>query len=269
MEISSTTIGVFDSGIGGLTVVKALLEVIPGCRIVYLGDTARTPYGSKSASTIINYSLNNAAFLLRQGADAIVIACNTASSYAYEAVRARYAIPVFEVIGPGAFLAASRSRNRRIGVIGTRATIASNIYPRRIKEILPDAAVYSAACPLLVPLVEEGWLDKPETRRIVKKYLRPLRDKHIDTLILGCTHYPVLSDLIRRKIGQRVMLVDSAQAIALQIKKDKNFAHCSKEPDPIPLNDRCSLFITDIAEQFRRIVRLILSEPVRVQQADL
>lgn len=263
------TIGVFDSGIGGLTVVKVLMEVLPGCRIVYLGDTARTPYGSKSATTIIKYSLNNTAFLARKGADVIVIACNTASSYAYAAVKAQGDKPVFEVIGPGAALAVRRSRSGRIGVIGTRATIDSGVYAKKIKELLPGAAVYATACPLLVPLVEEGWLKNPETRRIVKKYLRPLRDKHIDTLILGCTHYPVLQELIQQKIGRQVMLVESAEAIAIQIKRDMRLALRCPDVPRIPLEDRCSIFITDTAEQFRKTARMILKSPVRVEQADL
>jgi glutamate racemase len=269
MKDSRPTIGVFDSGIGGLTVVKALLNVLPGCRIIYLGDTARTPYGSKSAATIINYSLNNTAFLLHKGADIIVIACNTASSYAFDAIVNQYNRPVFEVTGPGAALAARRSRNRRIGVIGTRATIASGIYTQRLRRLLPDAMVYAAACPLLVPLVEEGWLAKPETRRIVKNYLRPLRDKHIDTLILGCTHYPVLRELIQRKIGRQVKLVDSAEAVASQIGSDRRIECNRRDINPEPLDDRCAVFITDTAEQFRVTARMILNVPVRVEQADL
>lgn len=269
MKDSNPTIGVFDSGIGGLTVVKALLDVLPGCRIVYLGDTARTPYGSKSAATIISYSLNNAAFLVHQGADVIVIACNTASSYAFDAIKTQYNQPVFEVTGPGAALAAGRSRNRRIGVIGTRATIASGIYTKRIQSLLPDAIVYTAACPLLVPLVEEGWLVKPETRRIVKNYLRPLRDKHIDTLILGCTHYPVLRDLIQRKIGRQVKLVDSAEAVACQIRNDKRIGPNCRDSRPEPFDERCAIFVTDTAEQFRVTAGMILGVPVRVGQADL
>lgn len=269
MKVTPPTIGVFDSGIGGLTVVKALLDVLPGCRIVYLGDTARTPYGSKSAATIINYSLNNTAFLLHKGADVIVIACNTASSYAFDTIKTQYNRPVFEVTGPGAALAARLSGNRRIGVIGTRATIASGVYTKRLRSLLPDAIVYAAACPLLVPLVEEGWLAKPETRRIVKNYLRPLRDKHIDTLILGCTHYPVLRDLIQCKIGRQVKLVDSAQAVANQIGCDRRIGHNCRHDHPEPFDDRCAIFITDTAEQFQVTARMILNVPVQVEQADL
>ena len=259
-------IGVFDSGIGGLTVVRALLDRLPDHDITYLGDTARTPYGSKSASTIIKYSLKNTEFLLRQGARIIVIACNTASSYASQAVRDQFNVPVFEVIGPGAHLAVTRSRRRRIGVIGTRGTIASGVYEAKIKQEEPAARVFAVPCPLLVPLVEEGWITKPETAMVVRKYLHPLKTHQIDTLILGCTHYPVLRHVIQRKIGARVALVDSAEAIAEQL------AAFLDAPAPvIQANNkrRLTVFVTDVAEQFRKTAQLILRQPVSIHQADL
>lgn len=259
-------IGVFDSGIGGLTVVRALLEQLPGHDIIYLGDTARTPYGTKSADTIIRYSINNIEFLLRRGADIIVIACNTASSYAYEAVRDRFDIPIFEVIGPGAHLAVSRSRKLRIGVIGTRATVASGVYEEHIRRINSDAEVFATPCPLLVPLVEEGWISKPETAMIVRKYMRSLKVKQIDTLILGCTHYPVLRALIQRKIGAHIVLVDSAEAIA---KRVGDYLHQHDRPAVPGRNGRLAIYVTDIAEQFRKTARLILKQPVAIHQADL
>lgn len=260
-------IGVFDSGIGGLTVVRALLDRLPDHDITYLGDTARTPYGSKSAATIVKYSLKNTEFLLRQGARFIVIACNTASSYAFEAVRDQFKLPVFEVIGPGAHLAVKRSRRRRIGVIGTRATIASGVYEVKIKQERPDTRVYTAPCPLLVPLVEEGWICKPETAMIVRKYLHPLKTRQIDTLILGCTHYPVLRDVIQRKIGARVALVDSAEAIAEQVATFLD----APPPGQAPTckSRRLTVFVTDVAEQFRKTAQLILRHPVTIHQADL
>ncbi|MFZ1987230.1 MAG: glutamate racemase [Desulfatitalea sp.] len=260
-------IGVFDSGIGGLTVVRALLDRLPDHDITYLGDTARTPYGSKSAATIVKYSLKNTEFLLRQGAQLIVIACNTASSYAFEAVRDQFQMPVFEVIGPGARLAVARSRRGRIGVIGTRAMVASGIYAEKIKREKPDAQVFAVPCPLLVPLVEEGWINKPETAMIVRKYLLPLKTRRIDTLILGCTHYPVLRQVIQRKIGARVALVDSAEAIAEQV------GACLDVPRPVEprpgRSHRLTVFVTDIAEQFRKTAQLILRQPVTIHQADL
>jgi glutamate racemase len=261
-------IGVFDSGIGGLTVVRALLERLPGRDLVYLGDTARTPYGSKSRHTIEKYCLNNTEFLIRRGARIIVIACNTASSYAYEAVRSHFDVPVFEVIGPGSELAVQRSRKLRIGVIGTRATIASGIYEKRITAIAPEAKVFAVPCPLLVPLVEEGWLEKPETAMIVRKYLIGLKTKQIDTLILGCTHYPVLRELIHRKIGYRVALVDSAEAIAMQVK-----ILLESEEDacrlPACSKGRCQIYVTDTAQQFRKTAQLILKKRVDIELADI
>ncbi|KJS28505.1 MAG: glutamate racemase [Desulfatitalea sp. BRH_c12] len=260
-------IGVFDSGIGGLTVVRALRERLPGHDIIYLGDTARTPYGSKSAETIIRYSLNNTEFLLKKGARTIVIACNTVSSYAFDAVREQFKIPVFEVIGPGAQLAVERSRRSRIGVIGTRATIASGVYEQTIKRLLPGATVYAAACPLLVPLVEEGWINKPETAMIVRKYIHPLKTRQIDTLILGCTHYPVLSEVIQRKMGPQVVLVDSARAIA-----DRVGGHIGKTLEGTAVAEKkgsLTVYVTDVAEQFRKTAHLILGHCLPIQHADL
>jgi glutamate racemase len=264
-------IGVFDSGIGGLTVVRAMMDLLPEYDITYLGDTARTPYGSKSAETIIKYSLNNTNFLLRRGAQLIVIACNTASSYAYEAVRARYAqkgLPVFEVIGPGAGLAVQRSRKMRIGVIGTSGTVGSGVYRKKIQAIRPEARVFMTPCPLLVPLVEEGWLTRPETAMIVRKYLRPLKNKQIDTLILGCTHYPVLSRVIQKKIGVRVALVDSAEAIALQVREYLD-SEQGRVISRSGLTRNCRIFVTDTAEQFQRTARLIIKKPIDIEHADL
>lgn len=261
-------IGVFDSGIGGLTVVRALMDLLPGHDITYLGDTARTPYGSKSASTIINYSLNNTEFLRQRGAKLIVIACNTASSYAHEAVQADFDGPVFEVIGPGARLAVEQSRRMRIGIIGTRATVASGVYEKRIKALAPQSRVHATACPLLVPLVEEGWLCKPETNRIVRKYLRPLKDQQVDTLVLGCTHYPVLYDVIQQKMGRRVALVDSAKAVAAQVKTHLEHTDHNMAPEN-SAKGKCRFFVTDTAEQFQKTARLIINTPVAIEQADL
>jgi glutamate racemase len=257
-------IGVFDSGIGGLTVVRALRNRLPDHDIIYLGDTARTPYGSKSASTIVKYSMNNTEFLLRQGARLVVIACNTASSYAFEAVRDHFKVPVFEVIGPGAQLAVNRSRSARIGVIGTRATVASRVYEKKIVRMQPRAQVYATACPLLVPLVEEGWVRKPETAMVVRKYLHPLKTRRIDTLILGCTHYPVLRRVIQRKIGARVLLVDSAEAVAGQVRA---YLDTIGGADlKAHRGGRLNVFVTDTAEQFRKTAQLILQQKVDIQQ---
>ncbi|MFZ5563848.1 MAG: glutamate racemase, partial [Thermodesulfobacteriota bacterium] len=181
-------IGIFDSGLGGLTVARAVMDELAGYDILYFGDTARTPYGAKSAQTVIKYALENTELLLARGAKMVVMACNTASSVATEEIVSRFDIPVFEVITPAVNLAAGLSKTGVIGVIGTRATVNSGVYEKKILQQRPDARVWSQACPLLVPLVEEGWLKKPETAMIVKKYLHPLKTRQVDTLILGCTH---------------------------------------------------------------------------------
>ncbi len=249
-------IGIFDSGIGGLTVVKALADRLPDYDIVYFGDTARTPYGTRSTETIVRYTLRDINFLLGKGAKIIVIACNTASSATYESVNERFDIPIFEVITPAAELSVKTSEKFRIGVIGTRATINSGVYEKKIYSMNPDAKVYPAACPLLVPLVEEGWLKKPETTMIVKKYLYPLKVRQIDTLILGCTHYPVLKKIIQRKIGKRVNIIDSSLAIAEQVK---DYLENHSEIDKVmSKKGNSEFFVSDVTKQFATTAKCIL-----------
>ena len=211
-------IGVFDSGIGGLTVVKALIEDLPSESIVYFGDTARVPYGTKSKSTIVKFSLENVEFLLRFGVKCIVIACNTSSSWALPTLRKYFKVPIVGVIRPGALAAVRRSRNKRIGVIGTTATIHSRAYEAAIHRIDPTISVFSHHCPLFVPLVEEGWLDGSICRDVAQRYLEPLKRQRIDTLILGCTHYPLLSSTIQQVLGPDVALVDSAKQTAIEVR---------------------------------------------------
>jgi glutamate racemase len=254
-------IGIFDSGVGGLTVARAIMEKIPGYDIVYFGDTAHSPYGTKSPETVIGYSVNNIEFLLSQGASVIVIACNTASSVATEGVLERFAVPIFEVITPAVELAVSSSKNFRFGVIGTRATMASGIYEKKIIEMQPTAKIYSIACPLLVPLVEEGWLNKPEAAMIVKKYLHPLKTRQIDTLILGCTHYPLLKKVIQRKTGKRVRLIDSSISVADDIKAYlENHSEFDRQ---LGKNDQLTLFVSDITDQFKKIAAMTLKTNVK------
>ena len=213
-------LGIFDSGIGGLTVVKELLQRHPQASFLYLGDTARTPYGNKSKNTIERYAVEDARFLVSQGADALVVACNTMSAYAMDALSAAFpSFRIYEVIAP-AVLVAARTSKGRVGVIGTRATIGSDIYAARLRSARPDLDVTSVACPLFVPLVEEGMLDARETKMIARRYLSPLRQKQIDTLILGCTHYPLLQDVIRERVGRRVRLVDSPSAVLDVIERE-------------------------------------------------
>ena len=255
-------IGVFDSGIGGLTVVKALLDQVPGYDILYFGDTARTPYGSKSSDTVIRYALENTEFLLSKGAELIVVACNTASSVAFESIVAKYDVPVFEVITPAVELSIKNSRNLGIGIIGTRATINSGAYERKIRAIKPAARIYSKACPLLVPLVEEGWFKKPETIMIVKKYLHSLKVRQIDTLVLGCTHYPLLKNIIQRKIGKKVFIADSSLAIAREIK---NFLISHPELEQkISKKGVTHFFVSDITPQFEKTARMILKKDIQL-----
>lgn len=259
-------IGIFDSGIGGLTVVKGIMDTLPGHDIVYFGDTARTPYGTKSARTVIDYSLQNTRFLIDNGAKMIVMACNTASSVATEAVREAFDVPVYEVVSPAVDLCLASTKKDIIGVIGTRATIASGIYEKKIKEKNPRASVHCAPCPLLVPLVEEGWFKKPETRMIVKKYLHPLKVRQIDTLILGCTHYPVIKDIIAHKIGKRVRIIDSSTAIATEIKD-----YLAKHPDfdkKLTKTHTTRFFVSDITPQFHKTAKTIIGWNISLEAAD-
>ena len=216
---NSAPIGVFDSGIGGLTVVKALRELLPNERISYLGDTARVPYGGKSASTVQRYSLEMAEMLADENAKVIVVACNTASSVALTQLQQHFSRPVIGVIRPGAEAAISATRNRHIGVIGTRATIKSGAYEKALRELDPHVRVTSRACPLLVPLIEEGWLQDELTDKAIARYIEPLMRENVDTLVLGCTHYPLLAPAIGRAFGSAITLVDSARNCARAVQQ--------------------------------------------------
>ncbi|HHB76791.1 MAG TPA: glutamate racemase [Desulfobulbus sp.] len=207
-------IGIFDSGVGGMTVARAIEQLCPDYPLIYFGDIARTPYGSKSPETIQRYAVNNTNFLLDQGAELIVIACNSAASTALPALHDQFDLPILDVITPAVQQAVKVTKNGKIGIIGTRATIKSTIYEQGITTRRPGSKVFSQPCPLLVPLVEEGWLGKRETKMILRRYLYPLRRHQIDTLVLGCTHYPLLKQLIAPRIGRRVQLIDSSVAVA-------------------------------------------------------
>lgn len=211
-------IGIFDSGIGGLTVVKEVVKLLPHEKIVYFGDTARVPYGVKSKETIIKFSLENTLFLLRRDVKMIVVACNTSSSLALPVIQNHFKIPIIGVIMPGAKEAVYATKNGKVGVIGTRATINSGAYEQEIKKLDSGIKVFSQACPLFVPLVEEGWTNEEVTEKVIKEYLSPLKGKKIDTLILGCTHYPILKSRIQKVMGKDVKLIDSAQQVAVEVK---------------------------------------------------
>ncbi len=212
-------IGVFDSGIGGLTVVKALRELLPNEDIFYLGDTARVPYGGKSATTVERYSLEMADMLLEENVKLVVIACNSASAVALGRLEQTLSVPVIGVIKPGAQAAVAATRSQHVGVIGTRATIKSGAYERELRALNPDINVTARACPLLVPLIEEGWLDDGLTDHVIARYLGPLTQEGVDTLVLGCTHYPLLADAIGRFLAGKAKLVDSAHTCAKAVEQ--------------------------------------------------
>lgn len=258
-------IGIFDSGIGGLTVVRELEKQLPRTPFIYLGDTARTPYGSKSPATIIRYALQDAEFLVDKGAALLVVACNTASSVAIPALRERFpSLPIIDVIEPAIKHALAVTQGR-IGVIGTRATVASGIYQARLQERHANATIFTQACPLLVPLVEENWLDRPITKAIVRTYLAPLKHKSIDTLILGCTHYPLLRSLIKHKVSQRMNLVDPAVETARAIQSAL-VAH----PELAAKSDAASTFyLTDVTEQATLVAKRWLGHAVGFQKATI
>ena len=213
-ERQKLPLGIFDSGIGGLTVVRQVHRALPGEDIVYLGDTARVPYGTKSPGTVVRFACEDTAFLLRQNVKAVIVACNTASAWALPALERQFEVPIFGVIQPGVRGALEKTRNHRIGVIATSATVRSGAYSRGVLDCCKEARVFARACPLLVPLVEEGWTHHRVTRAVLREYLAPLRRHRIDTLILGCTHYPLLKQAIRLTLGPGVALIDSAASCA-------------------------------------------------------
>ena len=250
MAAARQPIGVFDSGIGGLTVVKALIEDLPSESIVYFGDTARVPYGTKSKSTIVKFSLENVEFLLRFGVKCIVIACNTSSSWALPTLRKYFKVPIIGVIRPGARAAVRQTRAKRIGVIGTSATIHSRAYEAAIQRLDPTIQVFSQSCPLFVPLVEEGWLSGAVSRQVAAQYLGPLMRRRIDTLILGCTHYPLLAPTIQSVLGPGVALVDSARQTTAEVRDVLTGAEALNGRHG---RARYRFFVTDEPQHFSRI----------------
>ena len=242
-------IGVFDSGIGGLTVAAALKKHLPSETIFYIGDTARVPYGGKSRKTVERYSIEIGGLLLAEQAKMIVVACNTASALAVPRMKELFKVPVQGVVTPGAEASLRATRNGRIGVIGTRATIASGAYERAIHALDPRARVFSEACPLLVPLIEEGMFDDPITDQIINRYLAPLLAEDIDTLVLGCTHYPLAQESIARAAGDTVSLVDSAENCALAVKV---LLEGQVPPAPADHLGKLDVALTDSTEGFLR-----------------
>ena len=248
--MTGAPIGIFDSGIGGLTVMAAVLRELPSESVIYLGDTARVPYGPKSPDTVVRYSRQIAAYLVGEGVKAIVIACNTATAHALDVLRDECPVPVIGVVTPGARAAVAATRTGHIGVIGTVGTIGSGAYHRAIAAVAPNVTVTGLACPLFVPLVEEGWLAHPATRLIAETYLAPMREAGVDTLVLGCTHYPLLSPVIAETMGSGVLLVDSAveTARALRDVLSADGLHA-----PVSAVARHRFIATDAPDAFRRV----------------
>ena len=255
---SSAPIGVFDSGVGGLTVVREIMRQIPNERIVYFGDTARVPYGSKSKETVTRYSRQIIRFLKTQDVKAIVIACNTASAYALDEIEQEMDIPTIGVVKPGARVALDATRNGKIGVIGTEATINSQIYERYIKEHDTNAEVIGKACPLFVPLVEEGLLNDPVTDEIAMRYLSGLIDSGIDTLVLGCTHYPLIREAVGRVMGEGVTLVNPAYETARELRGMLEAERMLNETKPELGTNRYRFFVSDAADKFIRFANSII-----------
>ncbi len=240
-------IGVFDSGLGGLTVVRQLRRLLPQEEIIYFGDTARVPYGSKSRESVTRFSRESCRFLAGHGVGMIIVACNTSSALALDALRMEFTLPLRDVVAPGARKAAGLTRSGRIGVIGTHATIRSGAYERALRALDPSLTVYSRSCPLFVPLAEEGWLDRPATVEIAREYLIPLREARIDLLILGCTHYPVLEGTIRLVMGDGVALVDTGLCCAEEVRRE------APPPAGRPRRGGVRYFVSDMPERFREI----------------
>jgi glutamate racemase len=262
-------IGIFDSGIGGLTVVKQIFKILPQYKIVYFGDTARLPYGTKSEEMVIRYSIQNTKFLLEEGSKIIVIACHTASSIAAEVLQKNFfGIPIFDVVKPGLRKALSESAHGRIGIIGTAGTIKSKTHENFLKKLDPKIKVYSHACPLLVPLVEEGWLARQETRKIVRFYLKPLKEQRIDTLVLACTHYPLLRNTILDILGAKVKIIDPAEEVALHLKEflEKN----KKIRNSLTSNEKDhKFFVSDTPYRFGQTSQRILKKAIKIEKVTL
>ncbi|RLB06996.1 MAG: glutamate racemase [Deltaproteobacteria bacterium] len=253
-------IGIFDSGVGGLTVFKEVINFLPHEDIIYLGDTARIPYGTRSPQTIIRYSLQNASFLLRQDIKLLVVACNTSSAVSLPQLQQENEIPVLGVIEPGAKRASEVTKNRRVGVIGTEATVRSRAYERAIQGIDHQIKVISRACPLFVPLAEEGWVNNRVARLTAQSYLHPLREEMIDTLVLGCTHYPLLEEVIKETMGEEVCLVNSAKETAKEVKR------ILEEKDLTNQKTRegtHKFFVTDNAERFIKVGEIFLGKKLQ------
>jgi glutamate racemase len=259
-------IGVFDSGIGGLTVLKEIINLLSSEDTIYLGDTARVPYGTKSPETVTHYSIENSSFLIEKGLKILVVACNTASALSLAELRELFPLPMVGVIEPGAKKAMEVSKTKRIGVIGTEGTIKSDAYFKAIKTIDGDAQIFSKACPVFVPLAEEGWVDNDVALLTAETYLKFFKKKSIDTLVLGCTHYPILKETIKKVVGDNVFLVDSAEETAKEVRRILGELHALS-----PMKEPCrQFFTTDSPKRFEKIGRLFFGDEVKgVEQVNI
>lgn len=255
--MSSRPIGIFDSGVGGLTVMAAVRKALPDESLIYLGDTARVPYGSKSAETILRYTEECLTFLVKKEVKAIVIACNSASAHAFPYLRNKFHLPLLGVIESGVEEALRVTKNKNIGVIGTEATIFSDVYAKELKRLKPGVVVVSRACPLFVPLVEEGWLDHEVTLQVAKHYLSDFSRNGIDSLILGCTHYPLLKGVIQKIVGKGVTPIDSAEAVSAALKNILEERKILRRETTTP---ELHLFVTDWPSRFEILARRFLGE---------
>jgi glutamate racemase len=261
-------IGMFDSGVGGLTVLREVMKQLPNESTTYFGDTARVPYGSKSRDVIVRFSLEISQFLLQQKVKMLVVACNTASAFALSALRSRFDVPIVGVIEPGALAAVKTTSSGRVGIIGTEGTIESQAYTEAIRRLNPKIEVFGQACPLIVPLVEEGWLEKPVTVDIVKEYLLPLLENKIDTLVLGCTHYPLLKNILSRVAGDHVKLIDSAEETARAV-------HTALQENKLATHEKASsvlreYYVSDAPVKFAKTGARFLGKPLPgVKQVDI
>ena len=255
-------IGVFDSGIGGLTVLREIWEAVPEESTIYFGDNSRSPYGTKSRSTIIRYSLQNMKFLESRDVKMIVVACNTASAYAYEELKARAKVPVVEVVTPGADVACRATKNGKIGIIATKGTISTGVYKKavedRAKELgMNNIEIFQQACPLFVSLAEEGWWDTEVTRLTAEEYLKPLKEAGVDTLVMACTHYPLLSKVIKEVMGDGVVLVNTGEATARVVKELLGSEGTASEGNKSPVRE---FYTSDEPELFEQVAAPFLGE---------
>ncbi len=255
----AASIGIFDSGFGGLSVMRAIRATLPYENLIYFGDTARLPYGSKSADTILRYSIENASFLIAQGIKVLVIACNTACAVAFEELQKMFSIPIIGIISPGVEEVVRTTTGGLIAILGTRRTISSGVYQQLIENVIPYAEISAISCPLFVPLVEEGYIEHPLAEMIVQEYLRPLKRKEIDTVLLGCTHYPLLQTHIQKELGPHVILVDPAMNCAEKLRILLQERSLQNEQQHLP---HYQFFVSDDPEKFRLLGKTFLNYPI-------